>query len=81
MADLFEVPELPAWQARAGCRDTDPEAFFPEVGGSAQPAKRICGRCEVRGECLAYALEHDERFGVWGGTSERERSRLAGRRR
>lgn len=64
------------WQERALCAQTDPEAFFPEKGGSTREAKRICQGCEVRDECLEYALEHDERFGIWGGLSERERRRL-----
>ena len=66
----------PEWQERALCSQTDPEAFFPEKGGSTREAKRICSRCEVKGECLEYALGHDERFGIWGGLSERERRRL-----
>ncbi len=65
-----------AWQADALCAQTDPEAFFPEKGGSTRDAKRICTACEVRTECLEYALENDERFGIWGGLSERERRRL-----
>jgi WhiB family redox-sensing transcriptional regulator len=64
------------WQERALCAQTDPEAFFPEKGGSTREAKRICSGCEVRAECLDYALGHDERFGIWGGLSERERRRL-----
>jgi WhiB family redox-sensing transcriptional regulator len=64
------------WQERALCAQTDPEAFFPEKGGSTREAKRICSGCEVRAECLDYALAHDERFGIWGGLSERERRRL-----
>ena len=64
------------WQERALCAQTDPEAFFPEKGGSTREAKRICSGCEVRAECLEYALAHDERFGIWGGLSERERRRL-----
>jgi WhiB family transcriptional regulator, redox-sensing transcriptional regulator len=64
------------WQDRALCAQTDPEAFFPEKGGSTREAKRVCRSCEVRTECLDYALEHDERFGIWGGLSERERRRL-----
>ncbi len=66
----------PAWQDLALCAQTDPEAFFPEKGGSTREAKRVCRSCEVRAECLEYALEHDERFGIWGGLSERERRRL-----
>jgi WhiB family transcriptional regulator, redox-sensing transcriptional regulator len=65
-----------AWQDRALCAQTDPEAFFPEKGGSTREAKRVCRGCEVRAECLEYALEHDERFGIWGGLSERERRRI-----
>jgi WhiB family redox-sensing transcriptional regulator len=65
-----------SWQDRALCAQTDPEAFFPEKGGSTREAKRVCRGCEVRAECLEYALEHDERFGIWGGLSERERRRL-----
>jgi WhiB family redox-sensing transcriptional regulator len=64
------------WQERALCAQTDPEAFFPEKGGSTREAKRICASCEVRAECLDYALAFDERFGIWGGLSERERRRL-----
>jgi WhiB family redox-sensing transcriptional regulator len=65
-----------AWQADALCAQTDPEAFFPEKGGSTRDAKRICTTCEVKGQCLDYALQNDERFGIWGGLSERERRRL-----
>ena len=65
-----------AWQEDALCAQTDPEAFFPEKGGSTRDAKRICAQCNVRSECLEYALNNDERFGIWGGLSERERRRL-----
>ncbi|MFL4476430.1 WhiB family transcriptional regulator [Paeniglutamicibacter sp. MACA_103] len=64
------------WQSEALCAQTDPEAFFPEKGGSTRDAKRVCGACNVRSECLEYALTNDERFGIWGGLSERERRRL-----
>ena len=69
-------PTTDQWQDRALCAQTDPEAFFPEKGGSTREAKKICLGCEVRSECLEYALAHDERFGIWGGLSERERRRL-----
>jgi len=65
-----------AWQADALCAQTDPEAFFPEKGGSTRDAKKICTTCEVKTECLEYALQNDERFGIWGGLSERERRKL-----
>jgi len=65
-----------AWQDRALCSQTDPEAFFPEKGGSTRDAKKVCVGCEVKAECLDYALRNDERFGIWGGLSERERRKL-----
>ena len=70
----FDADER-AWMLEAKCLDADPEAFFPEKGGSTREAKRICAICPVREECLDYALAHDERFGIWGGLSERERRR------
>lgn len=74
LADL--LGHVPEWQERALCAQTDPEAFFPEKGGSTREAKRICTRCEVKSECLEFALAHDERFGIWGGLSERERRKV-----
>jgi WhiB family redox-sensing transcriptional regulator len=65
-----------SWQEQALCAETDPEAFFPEKGGSTREAKKICTGCEVKAQCLEYALANDERFGIWGGLSERERRRL-----
>ena len=65
-----------SWQEQALCAETDPEAFFPEKGGSTREAKKICTGCEVKAQCLEYALSNDERFGIWGGLSERERRRL-----
>ena len=64
------------WRLDALCAETDPEAFFPEKGGSTREAKRVCTGCDVRAECLEFALANDERFGIWGGLSERERRRL-----
>lgn len=74
--NLLDELDQHDWQERALCAQTDTEAFFPEKGGSTREAKRICGSCEVRAECLEYALAFDERFGIWGGMSERERRRL-----
>ena len=70
------MTEEMSWQERALCAQTDPESFFPEKGGSTREAKRICISCDVKDDCLEYALANDERFGIWGGLSERERRRL-----
>jgi WhiB family redox-sensing transcriptional regulator len=62
----------------AVCAQTDPEVFFPEKGGSTKQAKKVCEQsCDIKDECLSYALENGERFGVWGGLSERERRKLS----
>jgi WhiB family redox-sensing transcriptional regulator len=71
---VLPIETLP-WAKQAKCLQADPDTFFPEKGGSTREAKRICTMCEVRRECLEYALENDERFGIWGGMSERERRR------
>lgn len=77
MTTMVSADEL--WKLQGLCTQTDPEVFYPEKGGNnyaTRVGKRICRGCEVRAECLEYALTHDERFGVWGGLSERERRRL-----
>ncbi len=64
------------WQTYARCTEVDPEIFFPERGGSSKAARAVCRDCPVRMQCLEYALNNKEQFGIWGGTSERERRRL-----
>lgn len=61
------------WRSEGLCTQSDPDLFFPERGGSSREAKRICNDCPVRSMCLDWALNNGERFGVWGGTSERDR--------
>lgn len=67
---------MPDWYEDALCAQVDGELFFPEKGGSVREAKSVCRGCEVREKCLEWALDNDERFGIWGGLSERERRRL-----
>lgn len=66
------------WRTQAECRGADANLFFPETGGSANPARHICKTCTVRDACLEYALAtpvtHD--WGVWGATSEDERQQI-----
>ncbi|OHU66188.1 WhiB family transcriptional regulator [Mycobacteroides chelonae] len=76
LVELMDSAFTSDWESAALCAQTDPEAFFPEQGGSTKEAKRVCQGCEVTAECLKYALKNDERFGVWGGLSERERRQL-----
>ena len=77
----FHEPEIPGiqdpdWQNRANCLGVDPDLFFPERGASTREAKAVCRGCVVRGDCLEYALANGEKFGIWGGLSERERRRI-----
>jgi WhiB family transcriptional regulator, redox-sensing transcriptional regulator len=65
-----------SWQENALCAQTGAEFFFPAPGSSTREATRLCRACEGRVACLEYALEQDEKFGVWGGLSEKERHRL-----
>ncbi len=64
------------WQDQANCLGVDPDLFFPERGASTREAKEVCRGCVVRVECLEYALANGEKFGIWGGLSERERRRI-----
>ena len=64
------------WQDEANCLGVDPDLFFPERGASTREAKEICRGCVVRPDCLEFALVNGEKFGIWGGLSERERRRL-----
>ncbi len=64
------------WQFRANCMGVDPELFFPERGSSTREAKEVCRGCVVREDCLDFAIANGEKFGIWGGMSERERRRV-----
>jgi WhiB family redox-sensing transcriptional regulator len=65
-----------SWQRYANCLGVDPDLFFPERGASTREAKEVCRGCVVRDDCLEYALRNGEKFGIWGGMSERERRRI-----
>lgn len=68
------------WVTEALCAQVDNEIFFPDKGGSVREGKQVCAQCPVAAECLDYALANNERFGIWGGLSERERRKLNDRR-
>jgi WhiB family redox-sensing transcriptional regulator len=71
------------WREAARCRGSSPAVFFPaeDEGPEAQRAKAICAACAVRKECLEEALAAREQFGIWGGTTPRERRRIERMRR
>lgn len=75
IGELFHIP-ADEWVAKAVCPQTDAEEFFPEKGENATRAKAVCRTCPVRIDCLDWALTHNEVFGVWGGFTARERSRI-----
>lgn len=70
-----------SWMAKGNCRNFPPAMFFPSDGVGVDRARRICAGCEVAIQCLEYALAEHIDHGVWGGCSERERRRIAKRRR
>jgi WhiB family transcriptional regulator, redox-sensing transcriptional regulator len=75
--ELPPVEELlrpPSWHMRAACRGTGVDHFITEVGGAGRRARSLCARCEVRQECLDFALDHPDVAGIWGGTSAKERA-------
>lgn len=81
-----EVASVPVkdgenWRDYANCKGMDPELFFPERGDSTREAKQVCRGCEVRHDCLEFALESGEKHGILGGLSERERRRIRRQRR
>jgi WhiB family redox-sensing transcriptional regulator len=70
----FESDNAVVWMADTACEGMDVNVFILDKGDSAAEAKKTCADCPVRAQCLAWALEHDERFGVWGGKTARERA-------
>ncbi len=64
------------WMVLANCAGVDPNLFFPESGSSASEAKEVCRGCIVSEQCLNFALTNGEKYGIWGGLSERERKRI-----
>lgn len=66
----------PRWREKAHCLGRDGELFFPEGDQPTAIATDICRHCQVREDCLAYAMGHDERYGIWGGLTEAERAEL-----
>lgn len=76
IGDLLGIANREPWQDQALCAQVDPEIFFPDKSGSARQAKAICATCPVQTRCLEFALERNERYGVFGGMTERERQEL-----
>lgn len=65
------------WITDGACFGSYDARFFPARGDSNKEAKAICfGKCSIREACLEHALTQPERFGIWGGTSERERQEI-----
>jgi WhiB family transcriptional regulator, redox-sensing transcriptional regulator len=80
LIDLMIQPADRPWQRQANCMGVDPDLFFPERGASTREAKEVCRGCVVREDCLEFALANGEKFGIWGGLSERERRKIRRRR-
>lgn len=81
LSELLGLPPQPEWMAEGHCQGADPDAWYPERDDPNAPlhaarARRICESCPVREDCLSHALEHNERDGIWGGTTPGERRRI-----
>lgn len=76
-AALLAAIQRPSWQRDALCAEYPDLAWVPDKGADTSRQREICGRCAVRAECFAYAVENDER-GIWGGTTYRQRQALGG---
>jgi hypothetical protein len=74
--ELVELARLAQLRREGACHGMRTSTFYPRRGKSAIPAKSVCWPCPVQSQCLAYALEHHELHGIWGGTSEKERRAL-----
>jgi WhiB family redox-sensing transcriptional regulator len=70
------VLEERPWAVYSACRDADPEVFFASTRADERDALAVCDACAVADQCLEFAIETRERFGVWGGTNERERRKM-----
>lgn len=81
MIDLARLLAARPWMDNALCAQVDTELFFPDKGGSTRSAKAICAACDVKAECLQYALDVGEEHGIWGGLSDRERRKIQPRRK
>jgi WhiB family redox-sensing transcriptional regulator len=66
----------PSWLSQAECRDIETDLFFSIPPDDVARAVAICNQCAVRSDCFSYALEHADIHGIWGGTTEVERSLL-----
>lgn len=76
MAEHMPTTPGSAWENLGACRGIDTSLFFPGRGESVAEAKAVCAGCVVRVECADFALSTNQRFGIWGGTTERERRRI-----
>jgi WhiB family redox-sensing transcriptional regulator len=73
------VTEERPWMVFSACRDADPDLFFPTTTEEMDHALALCAICPVRCDCLEYALDARERFGIWGGLTEKQRLSMARR--
>lgn len=76
--DPIEAIALPPFLGRRDlrCAGAGPKVFFPGPGHGYEPARRLCAECPVLDECLSWALETGQEFGMWGGATPEERERM-----
>lgn len=72
---MITIP-VPEWTLDAICAQIGGDAWYPEKGGNPGHIKAVCTGCPVRSQCLDYALENGEAFGIWGGLTAKQRRKL-----
>jgi WhiB family transcriptional regulator, redox-sensing transcriptional regulator len=78
---ILQRDDRDGWQAQAACAGEVNSIFYPPMRGEPRRAKRsrearakaVCAQCQVRSDCLEQAIDTDERYGIWGGMTDRER--------
>ena len=72
------------WHSKALCLEMDGDIFFPERGGSAEAARKICAKCDVKEPCLESQLalsSSEDGGGIWAGTTVKERQKMRKKRK
>ena len=77
---ITDIPETESWQESSNCMGINPDLFFPVTGASVEEAKGVCQSCEVREDCLEFALVNGVKSRVMGGHTEDERQSIVNQR-
>ena len=77
---MSDLPAFHTWMTDAACTEYDPEFWWPGNGGDNRRVFEICDACPVKKQCLQFAIDNDEREGIWGGVAMSTHSRQRNKR-